>query len=234
MNCKILDGKILSEQIQKEIKEETELLIKNAGIKPGLAVILVGDNPASQTYVKSKAKRSLEVGFYSEVITREKDAPHEEVLEIIKDLNGRKDIHGILVQLPLPKHLDESQIIESIDPNKDVDGLHPISIGKLTAGLKTFIPCTPYGIKEMLIRNKIETKGMEAVIIGRSNIVGKPMANLLIQKGDGGDATVTICHSKTKNIEEVTKRADILIAAIGSPIFVKKNMVKEGAVVIDV
>lgn len=234
MSAKIIDGKILAETIQKEIAEETKQFIQKTGIKPGLAVILVGNNPASQTYVRSKSKKSVEVGFFSEVITKPEDSSQNEIAESIRLLNNRKDIHGILVQLPLPKQIDEHEIIELINPSKDVDGLHPISIGKLSAGLKTFIPCTPYGIKEMLIRNKIETKGKEAVIVGRSNIVGKPMAQLLLQKGEGGDATVTVCHSRTKNILEVTRRADILIAAIGSPLFVKKEMVKQGAVVIDV
>lgn len=234
MTARILDGKGLSEIIQNEIKEETRIFTEKTEVKPGLAVVLIGDNPASQTYVRSKSKKSVEVGFYSEVIERPANISQEEAALIIKELNQRRDINGILIQLPLPKHLKESELIELIDPSKDVDGLHPMSVGKLCAGLETFIPCTPYGIKELLIRNKIDTRGKEAVIVGRSNIVGKPMAQLLLQKGEGGDATVTICHSRTKNIEEVTRRADILIAAIGSPLFIKDNMVKPGVVVIDV
>lgn len=234
MTAKILSGKELSETIQQETALETQALFEKTGIKPGLAVVLVGDNPASQSYVNSKSKNSVKVGFYSEVIKKTAESTQDEIKEIVESLNKRKEIHGILIQLPLPKGLNEPALIETIDPAKDVDGLHPMSIGKLSAGLKTFIPCTPFGVKEMLIRNNIETKGKEVVIVGRSNIVGKPMAQLLLQKGAGGDATVTICHSRTRNIEEVTRRADILIAAIGSPLFIKKDMVKEGAVVIDI
>jgi len=234
MSAKILDGNALSGVIQAEVREETTKLINQTGVRPGLAVILVGDNPASQSYVRSKAKKSQSIGFHSEVHTHPATSSQEEVASLVRELNKRDDIHGILIQLPLPKHLNESELVELIDPRKDVDGLHPINIGRLSAGLKAFIPCTPFGIREILLRNGIKTQGAEVVIVGRSNIVGKPMAQLFLQKGDGGDATVTICHSQTRNIAEITRRAEILIAAIGKPLFIKKDMVKPGATVIDV
>lgn len=234
MTAKIIDGKIISQQIRNEIKKQREEFESKTGIKPGLAVILVGENPASVTYVGMKKKACAEVGFYSEEHKFNTDISEEKLLALINELNNKKEIHGILVQLPLPKHISEQKVLNLILPTKDVDGFHPVNVGKLVTGDDCLKPCTPAGVQELLIRSGVETKGSHIVIVGRSNIVGKPLAVMLMQKAKGADATVTVCHSKTKNIAEITRQADILIAAIGKPFFIKKDMVKNGAVVIDV
>jgi len=234
VTAKIIDGKIISQQIRDEIKKQREEFENKTGIKPGLAVILVGENPASVTYVGMKKKACAEVGFYSEEHKFNTDISEEKLLALINKLNNKKEIHGILVQLPLPKHISEQKVLNLILPTKDVDGFHPVNVGKLVTGDDCLKPCTPAGVQELLIRSGVETKGAHIVIVGRSNIVGKPLAVMLMQKAKGADATVTVCHSRTKNIAEITRQADILIAAIGKPFFIKKDMVKNGAVVIDV
>lgn len=225
----IINGKELSKKIRGQVKEKVKEL-NNRGIKPKLAVIMVGENPASKVYVRNKSKACNEVGIEYEEFILNENIKMDELLEVIKKLNERKDIHGILLQSPVPKHLDIYKAFETIDYRKDVDGFHPINIGKLELNKETFVSCTPHGVMKMLEEYNIELQGTNVVILGRSNIVGKPLAQCLINK----DATVTICHSKTKNIEEITKKADILISAIGRPKFITANMVKEGAVVIDV
>ncbi|MBU2699752.1 methylenetetrahydrofolate dehydrogenase (NADP+)/methenyltetrahydrofolate cyclohydrolase [Sporomusaceae bacterium BoRhaA] len=227
--ARILDGK----QIASELKENIALEIaklKEQSIVPGLAVVLVGEDPASKVYVGHKEKACQALGIHSEVIRLAETITTQELLVQIKQLNQRSDIHGILVQLPLPQQLDEQRIIESVSPDKDVDGFHPINVGLLSLGRKTFVPCTPRGIMEMLKFSAIDVAGKHAVIIGRSNIVGKPLAALLLAQ----NATVTVCHSHTVNLAQVTKEADILIAAVGKGRFVTENMVKQGAIIIDV
>jgi len=228
----VLSGKEVANAKLDELSVECGEFIKKNGYSPQLAVILVGDNPASQSYVNSKKKACIKLGFAHKDYLLDEKTSEEYLLSLIKDLNNDKTVHGILVQLPLPKGLDEQKVIESIDPKKDVDGFHPINVGKLSIGLDCFVSCTPNGVLSILDYYNIETKGKHVVILGRSNIVGKPMASLLIQKGR--DATVTITHSKTKNLKEITKTADILISAIGIPLFVKSDMVKKDAVIIDV
>lgn len=225
----IIDGKELSKKIRGQVKEEVENLNKK-GIYPKLAVIMVGEDPASKVYVRNKSKACNEAGIEYEEFILNENIEMDELLSLIENLNNRKDIHGILLQSPIPKHLSIDKAFETIDYRKDVDGFHPINIGKLALNKQTFISCTPHGVMKMLEEYEIELKGANVVILGRSNIVGKPLAQCLLNK----DATVTICHSKTKNIEEITRNADILISAIGKPKFVTANMVKEGAVVIDV
>lgn len=232
MNQKIIDGKSISSQIKSELKSETEKLKSLKGIIPGLAFILAGENPASKVYVKSKGKACEELGFFSVTEQYDNNISEEFLLKKIGELNFDDKIHGILVQLPLPEHINEQRIIESINYKKDVDGFHPVNAGRLVIGEKCFIPCTPYGITELLKRSGVETEGKSAVVIGRSNIVGKPVANLLLR--NEFNCTVTVCHSKTKNIQKITSEADILIAAIGKPHFVKKDFIKEGSVLIDV
>jgi methylenetetrahydrofolate dehydrogenase (NADP+)/methenyltetrahydrofolate cyclohydrolase len=228
---KIIDGKYISSLIIDEIRKETEDL-KAKGIVPGIALILTGDDPASQIYVSSKDKVCKDLGFYSVIKLLPEDSKEETILDLIAEFNNDKSIHGILVQLPLPKHINEQKIIEAIDYKKDVDGFHPQNSGRLVAGIKSFIPCTPYGIVELIKRSGIETKGKNVVVIGRSNIVGKPVANLFINKSL--NSTVTVCNSFTKNIGEFTQNADIIIAAIGKANFLKADMIKEGVVIIDV
>ena len=225
----IIDGKELSKKIRMQVKEEVEVL-KSKGINPKLAVIMVGEDPASKVYVRNKSRACNEVGIEYEEFILNENIEMDELLNLIKDLNDRKDIHGILLQSPIPKHLDIYKAFETIDYRKDVDGFNPINIGRLTLNRQTFISCTPHGVMKMLEEYDINVKGANVVVLGRSNIVGKPLVQCLLNK----DATVTICHSKTKNIEEITKNADILISAIGQPKFVEANMIKEGAVVIDV
>lgn len=225
----ILDGKALSAKIKLEIREETALLAQK-GIKPGLAVIIVGDNPASRVYVNNKKKACLECGFKSEEFALPGETSEEELLNLIAVLNARNDIDGILCQLPLPGHINEEKVLLQIDPTKDVDAFHPVNVGKIMIGNFDFLPCTPAGVMELIKLTGIEVSGKECVVIGRSNIVGKPQAMLLLH----ANGTVTVCHSKTKDLPSVTKRADILIAAVGKANFVTADMVKEGAVVIDV
>jgi len=229
----IIDGKKISQQILDEIKLETEKLKREHNITPGLAFLIVGENPASLSYVNSKGKACDEMGFFSLTEKLLSVTTESQLLRLIERLNHSEKIHGILVQLPLPKQISESRIIEAIDFRKDVDGFHPVNIGKLVAGEKCFLPCTPAGIYELLVRSGIETSGKHVVVIGRSNIVGKPIANILLQK-HSGNSVVTIVHTGAKDISYFTKQADILIAAIGKPKFVTKEMVKENAVIIDV
>lgn len=226
----IIDGKKVSAQVKQEVKNETELLKKEYSITPGLAVVIVGDDPASRVYVNNKKKACELVGFYSEEYALPAETTQEELLSLVKELNEKKDINGILVQLPLPKHLDDKAVIEAINPLKDVDAFHAVNVGKIMLGEYDFLPCTPAGVMEMLHYYNIEVSGKNCVVIGRSNIVGKPMGMLLLHE----NGTVTICHSRTKNLAEVCSRADILVAAVGKPKFVTADMVKEGAVVIDV
>jgi methylenetetrahydrofolate dehydrogenase (NADP+)/methenyltetrahydrofolate cyclohydrolase len=234
MSARILDGTAIAKTIRQEVAAEVSRL-RSRGRKPGLAAVLVGENPASAVYVRAKGKACEEAGMHSVIIRLPAEIPEAELLATVDGLNTDPEINGILVQLPLPKHINSEKVLRRIDPSKDVDGFHPVNVGKLVTGDKTaFRPATPYGVQQMLIRSGIETKGAHAVIVGRSNIVGRPMANLLIQQGPGGDATVTVCHSRTRDLPSVTRLADILIAAIGKPEFVTADMVRPGAVVIDV
>jgi methylenetetrahydrofolate dehydrogenase (NADP+)/methenyltetrahydrofolate cyclohydrolase len=234
MSASIIDGVALAKTIRAEVAAEVATL-KGSGRKPGLAAVLVGEDPASAVYVRSKGKACEEAGMHSMTIRLPAETSEADLLATVDKLNHDPAIHGILVQLPLPKHINSEKVLHRIDPAKDVDGFHPMNVGKLVTGDKSaFRPATPYGVQQMLIRSGIETRGANAVIVGRSNIVGKPMANLLIQTGPGGDATVTVCHSRTRDLPAVTRTADILIAAIGKPEFVTADMVRPGAVVIDV
>jgi len=232
--AEIIDGKKIAQDIKREVKEETIRLKERTGVIPGLAVILVGDNPASQSYVKSKGKACEEVGFYSLTEFMPASISEQNLLAKIEEFNRDPNIHGILVQLPLPKHINEQKVIEAIDPRKDVDGFHPMSIGKLVIGLETFKSCTPAGIQELLIRSGNDPSGKHAVVVGRSNIVGKPIANILLQKQPGANAIVTVAHTGTADLVSFIKTADILIAAVGKPEFITGAMVKPGVVIIDV
>ncbi len=234
MSAKIIDGKAIGKAVRAEVATEVARLIEQ-GIVPGLTVVLVGDNPASQVYVRMKGRACDEAGMKSGTIRLPATVTEAELLDTIDQLNADPAVHGMLVQLPLPDHINEGKVLLRIDPRKDVDGFHPVNVGKLVAGDPTgFKPATPYGVQEMLTRSGIETSGAHAVIVGRSNIVGKPMANLLVQKGPGANATVTVCHSRTKDIGSVTRSADILIVAMGHPEFITADMVKPGAAVVDV
>jgi methylenetetrahydrofolate dehydrogenase (NADP+)/methenyltetrahydrofolate cyclohydrolase len=226
----LIDGKKVSEEIRNRLAEEIQKLKKKTGKTPGLATVLVGDDPASAVYVRNKNKICGELGFQSFEKKLSADTSEEKLLQLVGELNSNKDIHGILVQLPLPNQIDSEKILEAIDPKKDVDGFHPVNVGKLVVGNALLTPCTPTGIIELLDRYDIEISGKHAVIIGRSNIVGKPVSMLLLQR----NATITICHSRTQNLEEVTRSADILVAAVGRAKFVTEEMVSEGTVVIDV
>lgn len=230
MTAQIIDGKAIARDIRKALSKKIELLLEQGKPRPGLAVVLVGDNPASNLYVNMKKKACKEVGIYSKEYRLPAAISQEELLRLIDDLNNDTKIHGILVQLPLPKGLDEGEIINRIDPAKDVDGFHPINVGKLCIGEEAFIPCTPAGIMHMMDTIGYDPSGKKAVVLGRSNIVGKPMAQLLLQR----NATVTLCHSKTKNLAVECRQADILVAAVGRPEMVKADWIKPGAVVIDV
>ncbi|MFA6885275.1 MAG: bifunctional methylenetetrahydrofolate dehydrogenase/methenyltetrahydrofolate cyclohydrolase FolD [Paludibacteraceae bacterium] len=230
----LIDGKAIADQIKQEIAEEVAAIKAKGGKTPHLAVIIVGHDGGSETYVAHKVKSCEQVGFKSTKLAFDADITEEELLSQIKVLNEDPDVDGFIVQLPLPKHISEQKVIEAIDYRKDVDGFHPINVGRTSIGLPSFVSATPAGILELLKRYKIETAGKHCVVIGRSNIVGKPVASLMMQKAYPGDATVTVCHSRTKNIKEICLQADIIIAAIGSPKFLKEEMVKEGAVVIDV
>ena len=232
MAAKLLEGKLFAAKIREEAGRRASELKEKTGVTPGLAVIIVGENPASQVYVRNKHKSCTELGFHSESVELPEDTTREQLLAEIKRLNNAPEIHGILVQLPLPKTLQkyESEVLEAISPLKDVDGFHPVNVGRLVTGQKALVPCTPNGCIKMLELAGIPIEGANAVVIGRSNIVGKPMLNLLLSR----NATVTICHSRTKNLAEVTSKADILVAAVGKPGFVTADMVKPGATVIDV
>lgn len=231
---RLIDGKAIAAQIKEEIAAEVSQIIAAGGKRPHLAAILVGHDGGSETYVASKVKACEECGFTSTLIRYEADITEEVLLNKVQELNNDPDIDGFIVQLPLPGHIDEQKVTEAIDYRKDVDGFHPVNVGRLSIGLPCFLSATPNGIMELLARYNIETKGKRCVVLGRSNIVGKPMASLMMQKSLPGDATVTVCHSHTENIAEECRRADIIIAALGQPHFVKADMVKEGAVVIDV
>ena len=234
MTARLLEGAPIADAIRAEIAVEVTKLKAN-GITPGLCAVLVGEDPASQTYVASKGKATEEAGMYSRTLRLPATTTEAELLKLLDELNADAKIHGILCQLPLPKHINTEVVLNRVDPNKDVDGFHPINVGKLVLGDPTaFRPATPYGVQQMLIRSGIETKGAHAVVIGRSTLVGKPMANLLIQSGPGGDATVTICHSRSKDLPAIARTADILVVAIGKPEFVKGDWIKPGATVIDV
>ncbi len=234
MNYQLLDGKATANTIKQEVAEEVKQMLAKGQEVPHLVAILVGHDGGSETYVAAKIKTCEELGFRSSLIRYEDDVTEEELLGCIDKLNKDKDVTGFIVQLPLPKHIDEQRIIEAVDPKKDVDGFHPINVGRMNIGLPCFVSATPKGIVELLKRNNIETKGKHCVVLGRSNIVGKPMAQLLVQKANPGDCTVTVCHSRTPNIKELCLQADIIVAALGVPEFLKADMVKKGAVVIDV
>lgn len=231
---KILDGKLASQVIKDELKIEVAQLAAEGKKIPHLAAVLVGNNGASETYVAAKVKACEESGFKSTLIRFEEIISENKLLDKIHQLNTDPDVDGILVQLPLPKHIKDEKIINAIDPEKDVDGFHPVNVGKMVQGLSTYIPATPYGIMLLLEHYKIDTTGMHAVVVGRSNIVGRPISILLSENKNPGNCTVTICHSKTKNIDELCRSADIIVAALGRPEFVTVDMVKEGAIVIDV
>lgn len=233
LTARLILGKEVSESIYSELRERIETL-KAGGITPGLAVVLVGEDPASQTYVRMKGKKCEELGMHSVTIIMPEKTTEEELLSKVKELNEDHSIHGFLVQLPLPEHINEDNIINAIDPKKDVDCFHPVNVGKMLIGNPSFLPATPAGVQQMLIRSGIQTAGKHVVVVGRSNIVGKPMAAMMFQKGNGADSTVTLVHSKTKDLASMTRQADILIVAIGKPMFITRDMVKEGAVVIDV
>jgi len=230
----LIDGKKISAEIKKELEEKIYKLINSGEKVPGLVTILVGEDPASQVYINSKNKACNKLGMLSKVELLPADTTEEILLGIIRKYNDHPDYHGILVQLPLPKHIDEDKVIEAINPMKDVDGFHPVSVGNLVIGKDTFFPCTPYGIKILLQKYNIETKGKHLVVVGRSNIVGKPIANMMLQKKEGANSIVTICHSAAGDISRYTKQADILVAAIGKPNYITAGMVKDGVVVIDV
>jgi len=234
LTAKILDGKALAEEIRGEVATGVAEMQQKHGVTPGLAAVLVGDDPASAIYVRNKRRACDEVGMVSDTFLMPADSTNEQVLARVQALNGDPRFHGILVQLPMPPQIDERLIIESLDPTKDVDGLHPFNVGKLVQGRADFVPGTPAGIQQILLRNGHDPAGANVVVCGRSDIVGKPMALLLMQRADGANATVTVCHTRTKNLAEITRQADILVAAIGRPSAITADMIKEGAVVIDV
>ena len=234
MSARIIDGKQISADIRQELLEETGRLRAERGVTPGLAVILVGEDPASQSYVTAKERACHETGIFSDDNRLPASTTQEELLALIAEKNADPRIHGILVQLPLPRHIDTDAVIAAISPEKDVDGFSPVSLGRLMLGQPTFISCTPHGIIQLLLRTGVKTDGAHVVVVGRSNIVGKPVANLLFQKAVGGNATVTVCHRHTRDLPSFTRQADILVAAAGSPGAITGDMVKPGAVVIDV
>ncbi len=233
MTAQIIDGKQVAADMRAELKQETAKL-KEKGIVPGLGVILVGEDPASKSYVTAKERACEEIGIYSDDNRLPAETSQRDLLALVEKMNNDPKINGILVQLPLPKGLDESEVLLAIDPAKDVDGFHPMNVGKMVVGEKAFLPCTPHGVIQLLIRSNVKLEGAEVVIVGRSNIVGKPLANMLIQKSPTGNATVTVCHTRTRNLAEHTRRADIVIAAAGRPGTITADMVKDGVVVIDV
>jgi len=234
MTAKIISGNKIAEEMRAEMAKEIEQLKLKHKLVPGLAVVLVGENPASVVYVRNKKKSCEQIGINSYEHKLSADTPQAELLALVEHLNGDDDVHGILVQLPLPKQIDENMVLNKIIPTKDVDGFHPFNVGRMLVGDPIFLPCTPHGVQQMLIRSGTQIEGSHVVIVGRSNIVGKPVAAILVQKAKNANATVTICHSRTKNLPEVIKLGDIVIAAIGVPEFIKADMIREGAVVIDV
>ena len=234
MTAKIISGTETAKAIREELKVEIAELKEKHDIVPGLVTILVGSDPASQVYVGAKERTCKNLSMYSERYDLPKDASEEEVLSLVEKCNKDDKINGILVQLPLPGHIDETKVLYAIDPEKDVDGFHPVNIGKMMLGVDCYLPCTPHGMLQLLERNGIETSGKECVVLGRSNIVGKPIANLMLQKRPSGNATVTVCHTRTKDTDFHTRRADILIAAVGVPNLIKADQIKEGVVILDV
>lgn len=231
--AKIIDGKAIAQQMQEEMRVQVAEL-KQKGIIPGLAAVLVGDDPASHTYVRNKERACERIGIYSDVNRLPASTSEEDLLALVDELNQNKKIHGILVQLPLPDHFNEGKVLLKIDPDKDVDGFHPVNVGKMVVGQPVFLPCTPHGCKVLLERSGIKTKGKHLVILGRSNIVGKPLANIMVQKKEGADCIVTVCHTAAEDLSYYTKQADILVVAAGRAKMVTADMVKEGVVVIDV
>ena len=234
LTAKIIDGTSIALEIRGEVAEGVVEMKQKHGIVPGLTAVLVGDDPASNVYVRNKEKAAMEAGITADVVRLSADTAQEDLLVTVAGLSDRESVHGILVQLPLPAQIDEDVIIEAIDPDKDVDGLHPVNVGRLVAGKPRFVPATPAGIQQMLLRSGYDPEGRHVVVCGRSNIVGKPITNLLMQRLSGSNATVTVCHTRTKNLADITRQADILIAAIGSPRMITADMVQEGVVVIDV
>ncbi len=233
MQGKLIDGKAIAKKIKEELKEDIDDL-KTKGITPGLAAVLIGDDPASHIYVRNKARACKKTGIYSEVITRPAETTSDQLHDLIEELNNRSDIHGILIQSPLPKHLSELDAATNVNPLKDVDGFHPVNMGYMLLGLPVYLPCTPFGIIQILNHIGVNPKGKKIVILGRGNIVGKPLAVILMQKWEMCNATVTVCHTGTADIPAETRQADILVAAMGKPCFVKAEMIKEGVVIIDV
>ena len=234
MPATILDGKQLAQQIRSELAEEVVEFIQNNAAVPCLAAVLVGDDPASEVYVRNKRKACEAVGIESQFHRLNADVPADELLRLIAKLNKDNEVHGILVQLPLPKQIDPARVLLAVSPAKDVDAFHPENVGRLVQGRPRFLPCTPYGVQQLLVRNDIEVAGRHVVIVGRSDIVGRPLSIMLSQRGPGGDATVTLCHSRTRDLAAITRQADILIAAIGQPKFITADMIRPGAAVIDV
>ena len=233
MTAQIIDGKQVAADMRAELKDEVAKL-KEQGIIPGLGVILVGEDPASKSYVTAKERTCEEIGIYSDDNRLPEETTQKDLLALVEKMNNDPKIHGILVQLPLPKHLNEAEVLLAIEPDKDVDGFHPMNVGKMMVGEKAFLPCTPHGVIQLLMRSGVTIEGANVVIVGRSNIVGKPLANMLIQKNKTGNATVTVCHTRTKDLVHQTKQADIIVAAAGRPNTITADMVKEGVVVIDV
>jgi len=233
MPAKLIDGKAIAKQVKKELKEDIAQL-EEKGVTPGLAAVLVGDDPASHIYVRNKARACKKLGLYSEVLERPSDLKREDLNRLIDELNNRQNIHGILIQSPLPDHLDELEAVQYVNPLKDVDGFHPLNVGYLLLGSPIYLPCTPFGIIQMMDRSEVDPAGKKVVILGRGNIVGKPLAAILMQKWEGCNATITVCHTGTRDIAAETRQADIVIAAMGKPKFVTPDMIKDGAVIIDV
>ena len=234
MAATVIDGAAMAKEIRAEVAQGVEEMKAKHDVTPGLAVVLVGDDPASAVYVRNKERAATEAGLLGETYNRPTETTQDEILTLLEKLNGDARYHGVLVQLPLPDHIDEATIVEAVDPVKDVDGLHPANIGRLVAGRPRFVSATPAGIQQLLVRNGHDPEGKNVVVCGRSNIVGKPVANLLMQRLPGSNATVTVCHTRTRDLAAVTRQADILIAAIGRPLFITADMVKDGVVVIDV
>ncbi len=234
MTARLIKGADVAREIREELAAEVQRLRADHDAVPGLVTILVGNNPASESYVRAKQKTAHELGFYSVQDNQPEDISEERLLALIDGYNRDPKVHGILVQLPLPRHIDETKVLYALDPRKDVDAFHPVNVGKLVIGQADYLPCTPAGIQELILRSGVETAGAEVVVIGRSNIVGKPIANMLLQKARGANATVTVCHTRTRDMAAHTRRADILIVAAGTPEYVKGEMIKPGAAVIDV
>jgi methylenetetrahydrofolate dehydrogenase (NADP+)/methenyltetrahydrofolate cyclohydrolase len=234
LTAKIIDGTAMAREVRAEVAEGVSALKASTGLTPGLAVVLVGDDPASAAYVRNKGRAATEAGIMARDVRLPADTSQDELLEKVAELNEDHRVHGMIVQLPLPSHVDEHVVTEAIDPRKDVDGLHPMNVGRLVAGRPRFVPATPAGVQQMLLRSGYDPEGLRVVVCGRSEIVGKPLSILLMQRLEGSNATVTVCHTRTRDLAETTRQADILVAAVGSPLFVTGDMVRDGAVVIDV